>query len=131
MARYSSSSQERFDTLHPDLQLIFNKALDLGFDHAILEGHRSREKQLEYYRDGRSKVRVSKHNRSPSEAVDARPYVAGLGYPDDLIYFYHFGGVIMGIAAGLGIRVRWGGDWDSDRDFGDQTFMDLVHFELV
>lgn len=27
--------------------------------------------------------------------------------------------------------VRYGGDWDSDKDIDDQNFRDLVHFELI
>jgi peptidoglycan L-alanyl-D-glutamate endopeptidase CwlK len=27
-------------------------------------------------------------------------------------------------------RIRWGGDWDMDNDLSDNTFNDLVHFEL-
>jgi hypothetical protein len=30
----------------------------------------------------------------------------------------------------MGIGLRWGGDWDSDKDFSDQNFDDLVHWEL-
>jgi peptidoglycan L-alanyl-D-glutamate endopeptidase CwlK len=28
-------------------------------------------------------------------------------------------------------HIRWGGDWDGDQDFRDQTFDDLAHFELI
>jgi len=28
-------------------------------------------------------------------------------------------------------KLRWGGDWDSDKVFDDQNFDDLPHFELV
>jgi len=44
--------------------------------------------------------------------------------------FYHFAGFVLGIAAVMGIELRWGGDWDMDDDLHDQTFNDLVHFEL-
>jgi peptidoglycan L-alanyl-D-glutamate endopeptidase CwlK len=27
--------------------------------------------------------------------------------------------------------VRFGGDWDGDKDITDQKFNDLVHFELI
>ena len=40
-------------------------------------------------------------------------------------------GYIQATADKLGIKIRWGGDWDSDGDLDDQTFMDLGHFELV
>ena len=37
----------------------------------------------------------------------------------------------MGRAVELGIRLRWGGDWDGDNELRDQTFNDLVHFEVI
>jgi len=49
----------------------------------------------------------------------------------------HFGFYVLGVAEALlqqGVishRVRWGGDWDGDKDTTDQRFNDLVHFELV
>ena len=70
-----------------------------------------------------------KHNRKPSAAIDVAPWPI----PDweDLKTFYFFSGVVKGIANCLEIKIRWGGDWDSDNDLNDQTFNDLVHFELV
>ena len=41
------------------------------------------------------------------------------------------GGMIKGIAKEKGIKIRWGGDWDSDGEVLDQTFMDLVHIEVL
>ena len=40
-------------------------------------------------------------------------------------------GLVLGIAAVFGIKIRWGGDWDSDNDLNDQKFMDLAHFEEI
>lgn len=45
--------------------------------------------------------------------------------------FYYLGALVRKTAEVLNITIRWGGDWDSDTDFFDQTFNDLVHFELV
>ena len=36
---------------------------------------------------------------------------------------------LLRVAAGLDIEIRWGGDWDGDNEFTDQSFDDLVHFE--
>jgi len=30
----------------------------------------------------------------------------------------------------MGIRLRWGGDWDGDTELDDNKFDDLPHFEL-
>ena len=44
--------------------------------------------------------------------------------------FYNFAGTVQGVAKMLNIKIRWGGDWDSDNDLKDQTLYDLPHFEL-
>lgn len=44
--------------------------------------------------------------------------------------WYYFGGLIVGIGHALGINIRWGGDWDGDGHFTDQSFHDLPHFEI-
>lgn len=54
----------------------------------------------------------------------------------DVGRWYHFGGYVQGTAdqmyrhGEVERKVRWGGDWDSDRVFSDQNFDDLAHFEL-
>ena len=45
--------------------------------------------------------------------------------------FYYFGGIVRGIALEMGIRIRWGGDWDGDHTLNDQNFNDLLHFEVI
>jgi hypothetical protein len=30
----------------------------------------------------------------------------------------------------MGIKIRWGGDWDMDTETKDNNFDDLVHFEI-
>ena len=48
----------------------------------------------------------------------------------DIKKIIHFSGYVLGIAQSMGIKVRWGGDWDSDFDLEDQHFMDYAHFEV-
>jgi len=31
----------------------------------------------------------------------------------------------------MGVTLRWGGDWDRDTEVQDNSFDDLVHFEIV
>lgn len=45
--------------------------------------------------------------------------------------FYLMAGVIYALAHEREIVIRWGGNWDGDADLDDQTFFDLVHFELM
>ncbi len=43
----------------------------------------------------------------------------------------YFAGLVRGIAVSWGVKIRWGGDWDMDGDLKDNSFDDLVHFEIV
>lgn len=134
MYRYSAKSQSRLNTCHKDLKRIFGVVL-MNFDHSIIEGHRGEEKQNQAYKEGKSKLKFpdSKHNVYPSMAVDAAPYPIEW---KDRERFTYFAGYVMGVARMLynmemtDHLVRWGGDWDKDTQVKDNTFDDLVHFEL-
>lgn len=97
----------------------------------IIEGARSQEDQDRYFNEGKSKLRwpQGKHCKRPSQAVDVAPFKDGKiswGGADCI----DFGQFVVAKAKELGIMLRWGGDWDGDGDRSDQTFDDLVHFEL-
>ena len=63
--------------------------------------------------------------------MDAAPYYVGEGIPwNDHERFVMFASFVLGVAAVLGINIRWGGDWDGDREYKDENFRDLPHFEL-
>ena len=139
--RYGKKSTKKLGSAHPDLQLIFNTAIQY-IDITILEGHRTKEVQDTYVSRGASKVEWpnSKHNSTPSNAVDAAPYPIpfdwGLGSRDEIEKFKYLAFLVKGVAYGLyeagkvSHLIRWGGDWDNDNDVLDQSFDDLVHFEL-
>lgn len=128
MPAFGSNSKANLYTAHVELQRLFEEVVK-GYDCTVICGYRSKEDQDKAVAQGLSKTPYpqSKHNRKPSVAVDVAPYP--INWKDEK-RFYHFAGYVMGVAERLGIPVRWGGDWDSDNDLNDQTFMDLVHFEL-
>ena len=134
MPKFSKTSKARLATCHKDLQTIFEYAIRY-FDCTIVCGHRTREKQEVAYAKGYSKVRFpnSKHNSLPSMAADVAPFPIEW---DDLDRMRYFAGYVMGVAqilkddGDIKHSVRWGGDWDRDTEVKDNTFQDLVHFEL-
>ena len=128
MPKFSTRSKAALDTAHPKLKELFNEVIK-HWDCIVLEGHRGKAAQDKAFREGKSKTPwpTSKHNKSPSLAVDVAPYPIDWKNSER---FYAFAGFVIGIAKMKGIEIRWGGDWDSDRDFKDQTFFDLPHFEL-
>jgi peptidoglycan L-alanyl-D-glutamate endopeptidase CwlK len=136
MPSYSKKSADRLFTCDQQIQTLFN-AVIIHRDCSILEGHRGQIDQDNFFALGKSKVKwpKGKHNKRPSEAIDATPYPIppnwGADHWKDMVIFYEFAAIVRYEAKRLGIKIRWGGDWDGDGDYKDQTFDDLVHFELV
>ena len=128
MPRYSRNSKKRLASCDERLQKIFNEVIKY-VDCSILEGHRGQEKQDRYFGEGRTKLKFPKgrHNSFPSKAVDVTPYPVDW---EDRERQTLFAGFVMGIARGMGIVLRWGGDWDMDFKVMDNRFDDFPHFEL-
>jgi peptidoglycan LD-endopeptidase CwlK len=135
MPEFSATSAGRLATCHPALVRLFGEAVK-HFDCAILEGRRDKARQDQLFAEGKSRLKwpQGKHCAEPpafSHAVDVAPYVMGRASYDQRHCLY-FAGFVMGLANQMGIKIRWGGDWDSDNEcVTDQDFQDLVHFELV
>lgn len=135
MPKFSQESFSKLSTCHIELQTLFYEVIR-HFDCQVLEGFRNEEEQEKAFDAGNTKLHWpnGRHNRNPSMAVDVAPYPVDW---KNTKRFYWFAGYVMGIAQRLKdegkmtYSVRFGGDWDSDKDINDQTFNDLVHFELV
>jgi hypothetical protein len=128
MPRYSKRSKERLASCDERLQEVFNEVIK-HVDCSVLEGHRSKERQNKLYDEGRTKVKYpnGRHNISPSKAVDVTPYPVDW---EDRERQTLFAGFVIGIARGMGYRLRWGGDWDMDFKVMDNRFDDFPHFEI-
>lgn len=120
MPMFSNRSLQEMETLHPDLQRVLVEAIKYK-DFTVLQGHREKADQDAAYSRGLSKLKWphSRHNSKPSRAVDIAPYPVDW---KDNEAFAELAGVIKTVAAQLGIKVRWGGNWAS--------FRDRPHFEL-
>lgn len=134
MPVFSERSKQRLQTCHPDLQRVFNEVIK-HFDCVVLYGHRGQAEQDAAVKAGNSKTPwpQSKHNSVPSMAADVGPYERPSQPIDwqDRERLTLFAGFVIGAAEILGVKIRWGGDWDQDTQVKDNTFDDLVHFELV
>lgn len=153
MAKFSKTSKDKLETAHKDLQTLFQYVIT-NFDCTVVHGHRSPEFQFELYKKGRSLIDgewiitdkkqwvtncdgykiKSKHNESPSLAVDVAPYPT-LYSDEDTIR--HFAGYVLGVADTLyrlGLmdnKIICGIDWDNDKDLYDQKLFDAVHFQIA
>jgi len=126
------SSKRKLSTCNLDLQRVVNKVAEKERVQ-VIEGRRSPERQRELLKTGKSKTLDSKHvTDGLSSAVD----IIGLNKDGEIDWndtkaHYAFGERVLKVAESMGVKLRWGGDWDGDGDYTDQTFNDLVHFELL
>lgn len=127
MIEFGQASKVKLATCHPDLQRLFYRVNEM-WPCTIQWGRRTPEEQAELVKFGASKTLNSKHVADPALAVDVTPDPLDWS---DTARFYYFGGFVLGVAEGMGIRIRWGGDWNGNMQLKDQNFNDLVHFELV
>ena len=134
MPKFSKTSKERLSTCNWNLVVLFNEVIKT-FDCKVICGHRTKEKQEEAFNKKFSKVHYpnSKHNSSPSMAVDVVPYPVDW---KDTNRMKFFAGYVLGIAQKLLDEKRMthkvisGLDWDADTELKDTTFKDHPHFQL-
>jgi peptidoglycan L-alanyl-D-glutamate endopeptidase CwlK len=121
MPNFSKRSIEKLATCHENLRAIMLEAIKI-VDFAVICGHRGKADQELAVREGYSKAPWPKsmHNKKPSLAVDIVPYPI---IWEDTERFRALATVIKGIACQKGIKIQWGGDWE--------TLVDMAHFELV
>ena len=137
MYKFSKRSRDNLSTASTNLQKLFNEVIK-EVDCTVICGHRSPEEQFELFKKGRenknfkwvvvdkSKVvtnidgraKKSNHNYLPSRAVDVVPYPLDW---NDISAFKKLGEVVKRKAKELGIKISWGGDW--------QTLKDYPHYE--
>ena len=120
MPSFSKTSLRRLAELHPDLQTVLREAI-LVTDFSIICGHRGEDEQEAAYASGHSHLHwpMSRHNATPSLAVDLVPWPIDW---QNIKRFYFLAGVLFACAHKLGIKLAWGGNWKSLKDF--------PHFEL-
>ena len=118
-------SKERLADVHPDLRVVVGSAIRLTeVDFTVLEGLRSYDRQVRLVRSGASQTMNSLHLRQDTgyaHAVDLGAWVDGEVRWDWPLY-YKIADAMKTAAAGYGIPVEWGGDW--------QTFKDGPHWQL-
>ncbi len=129
MPSFSPRSRNILQSCDSQLQVLFSTIIT-NFDCIVVSGYRSKIEQDNLFQRGLSKLKfpLSKHNKSPSRAVDVYPYPIDW---QDRDRFHYFAGYVLGRAEHFGYKLRWGGDWDRDWQVRDNVFDDLGHFELI
>lgn len=138
MPKFSRESIKQLETCHPDLQSLAYAAIEI-INFKVIQGHRSFKEQQVLYAKGRTKPgkivtqidgvrKQSKHNADPSTAFDYAPWPINWDRVDEFIFQ---AGVFFTISKQLGIKIRWGGDWDMDHNLYNEKFRDWGHIELI
>lgn len=131
MPNFSKRSISKLDTCHRDLiQLMVEVVRTI--DITVLEGHRGEARQNQLRQEGKSQLSWprSKHNSTPSMAVDVAPYIVGVGISWDWAHYHPLAEHVKATWARLGdegklsgeFDLSWGGDW--------RSFKDGPHWEL-
>jgi len=136
--KFGRASRQRLETVHPLLRQIIKNVLKMQvMDMTVMYGVREKEAQNEMFKKGLSKKQWpnSKHNIlkdwHKSLAADVGPFING---KISRIYTQcsYLAGYMMGEAYNIGVKMRWGGDWDMDGEaITDQDFQDLYHYEII
>ncbi len=125
--KLGARSIERLNTINPDLRRVVLKAFEtMPFDITVIEGIRTKERQRELVAKGASQTMNSKH--LTGDAVDLAPYPIDW---NDKSRFNLMADHVLAAAKELGVKVRWGGDWNMNGDWKDERFYDGPHFELL
>lgn len=142
---WNTRSSAQLNTLVSELRLVMNDALRYSeVPFQLVQGARTIEQQREYFQAGRSKIDpdkyadrkalylAAKHVVGPEQplarAVDIIIDLPGKTY--DVNHLCYVAGVVMSTARMRGVRLRWGGNFDRDKEILEQAFRDLPHFEI-
>jgi len=128
MPAFSQTSKDRLATCDERLQKVFNEVIKY-FDCTIIQGHRGQVEQDAAFAAGKSQLKWpnGNHNKLPSKAVDAMPFPIDWTDRERMTLL---AGFVIGIAQGMNIDIRWGGDWNENMKVKDNKFDDLVHYEV-
>ncbi len=111
-------SEKNLVGVHPDLVKVVRKAAE-KFNFVVIEGLRTKIRQLELVKAGASQTMNSRH--LTGHAVDCAVLVAGKIRWDWPLYAA-LAAAMKEAAKELNVAIVWGGDW--------KTLKDGPHFEL-
>ena len=126
----TEKSQQRLSEVHPDLQSVIYRAVELmtedGVDFIVTEGARTLEKQRTLVAKGASKTMKSRHIPEMNQCGEACAIDLAVRIDGEVRWdwnLYHKLAEIVKEAAHIEHSpIEWGGDWKS--------FKDGPHFQL-
>ena len=144
-----TASRGKLAGVHPNLVRVIERAIQISrVDFRVIEGVRTPARQKKLYAQGRTapgpKVTWtlnSNHFIKPAtgfgHAVDLLPapydwkLVDPKSTPEMDDAFALVAAAMYQAAAELGIKIRWGANWDGDKQWREKGETDNPHFELA
>lgn len=123
MVKYKFSKRSLSNIQGIDYRLIILLGLMLEYspyDFVVTEGLRTRERQEQLVREGKSKTMNSRH--LTGKAFDIAMLDKEGKVTWDLNYYKAFADVFLKLSERLGFKCEWGGNWKS--------FIDGPHFQI-
>ena len=136
----SQRSLNNLKGVHPNLVAVVKRAIEITEqDFIVIEGVRTQARQDELWAQGRTKpgpiVTWTKDASSHGIGKDGFGHAVDIcPYPVDWSDISKFDAIyvaMMAAAQELGVRLRYGGDWDMDGILREKGESDSPHFELV
>lgn len=156
---FGAASLKKLEGVHPRLVSVATRALAIlsetgGPDMRVDCGVRTKAEQRKLYAQGRTdaelrRVGITEHRGEPKRAkvtwtLESRHFVnkqSGYGHAVDLlplpvdwnnlVPFNKVADAMFQAARELGVRIRWGADWDGDGNRRERGEGDSPHFELA
>lgn len=129
---YDERNRTNLDKLADHTRLAAYKwyqyCIDNKIDILIYETIRTKEKQAENVRKGASQTMRSYH--IVGQALDFVPILDAKGTAGWSINEYTRKNLMVAINYAKSLGFTWGGDWDSDSNWRDETFLDTPHLQF-
>lgn len=126
-------SLSRLKGVDDRLVAVVKRAIALSeVDFTVLEGLRTVERQKELFAKKFTKTLKSKHIIGHAVDLAVFEMVNGQRNVDwsNLTNFRKIRDAMFAAADELGVKIRWGGDWNRNGKSEDEKFYDGPHFEL-
>lgn len=150
--KLGDKSIEKLAGVNPDLVRVVSRAIEISaVDFMVLEGIRTKEQAYINYGKGRSAAELDAKGVPVKYADPKSSKVTWLSYPlgskhmtgnavdlapypidwNDLARFDQVALAMFKAAAELGVRIKWGADWNGNGRNREKGESDSPHFELA
>ena len=133
MNKLNTRSEQNLVGVKEPLVRVVRRASEIcSVPMLVIEGVRSKQRQAELFAKKATRTMDSRH--LTGDAVDIVPYkvIGDKTHIDwnDKKGFLAVKDAMFAAAKELGVRIRWGGDWNMNGRSEDERFYDGPHFEL-